>query len=78
MTPIPIPGFIPRFRVNRQYINNLTAIRRYAAEVSGVDGGVDRLEAFFKRYAEPEYDLWHGGGAKSHLLTGPGGPAGRP
>ncbi len=28
---------------NRQYVGNLTAIRRYAAEVSGVDDGVGRV-----------------------------------
>jgi arylsulfatase A-like enzyme len=28
-----------------------------------------RLEAFFVRYAEPKYDLWHGGGSKTLLLT---------
>jgi len=33
----------PWLRNNRQYINNLTAIRRYAAEVSGVDDGVGRI-----------------------------------
>ena len=29
----------------------------------------DRLDEFFARYAEPKYDLKHGGVAKSHLLT---------
>ncbi|MHC4603924.1 MAG: sulfatase family protein [Planctomycetota bacterium] len=33
----------PWLRNNRQYINNLVAIRRYAAEVSGVDDGVGRI-----------------------------------
>ena len=28
-----------------------------------------RLEAFFARYADPKYDLWHGGGSKTLLLT---------
>jgi len=28
---------------NRQYVNDLTAIRRYAAEISGVDDGVGRV-----------------------------------
>jgi len=28
-----------------------------------------RLEAFFDRYADPKYDLYHGGGSQSHLLT---------
>jgi len=29
------------------------------------------LDAFFARFADPKYDLWHGGGSKSHRLTGP-------
>ena len=33
----------PWLQDNRQYINNLTAIRRYAAEVSGIDDGVGRI-----------------------------------
>ncbi|MDH4238860.1 MAG: sulfatase-like hydrolase/transferase [Phycisphaerae bacterium] len=33
----------PWLQDNRQYINNLTAIRRYAAEVSGIDDGVGRV-----------------------------------
>ena len=28
-----------------------------------------RLEAFFDRYAEPEYDLWRGGRSKSGLMN---------
>jgi arylsulfatase A-like enzyme len=28
-----------------------------------------RLYAFFERYADPKYDLWGGGGSKSHLIT---------
>jgi arylsulfatase A-like enzyme len=28
-----------------------------------------RLEAFFARYVDPKYDLWHGGGSKTLLLT---------
>jgi arylsulfatase A-like enzyme len=26
-------------------------------------------EAFFARHADPKYDLWHGGGSKTLLLT---------
>jgi arylsulfatase A-like enzyme len=33
----------PWLRNNRQYVNNPTAIRRYAAEVSGIDDGVGRI-----------------------------------
>lgn len=33
----------PWLRQNRQYVSNLTAIRRYAAEVSGVDDGVGKI-----------------------------------
>ena len=32
------------------------------------------LEAFFNRYANPEYDLWRGGGSKTFLLTSPQKP----
>ena len=28
-----------------------------------------RLNAFFNHHADPKYDLWHGGGSKSHLIT---------
>ncbi len=28
-----------------------------------------RLQVFFKRYADPKYDLWHGGRSKARLLT---------
>jgi arylsulfatase A-like enzyme len=28
-----------------------------------------RLYGFFNRYADPKYDLWHGGRSKTHLLT---------
>ena len=33
----------PWLRSNRQFMNDLTAIRRYAAEISGVDDGVGRI-----------------------------------
>ncbi len=33
----------PWLHENRQYVNDLTAIRRYAAEISGVDDGVGRI-----------------------------------
>lgn len=33
----------PWLRSNRQYMNNLTAMRRYACEISGVDDGVGRI-----------------------------------
>jgi len=39
----------PWLRDNRQYINNDQAIRRYAAEVSGVDDGVGEVMATLKR-----------------------------
>ena len=29
-----------------------------------------RLDEFFDHYADPKYDLFHGGGSKSHLLSG--------
>ena len=28
-----------------------------------------RLDAFFRRYADPKYDLAKGGGSKTHLMT---------
>jgi choline-sulfatase len=28
-----------------------------------------KLYQFFDRYADPKYDLWHGGKSKTHLLT---------
>jgi arylsulfatase A-like enzyme len=28
-----------------------------------------RLDRFFARYAQPQYDLWKGGGSKTHLLS---------
>lgn len=39
----------PWLKNNRQYINNLTAIRRYAAEVSGIDDGLGRILQTLKR-----------------------------
>jgi hypothetical protein len=27
-----------------------------------------RLEAFFKEYADPQYDMWHGGKSKAKRL----------
>ncbi len=39
----------PWLKNNRQYINDLTAIRRYAAEVSGIDDGVGRIMETLKR-----------------------------
>ncbi len=31
----------------------------------------ERLNAFFREYADPKYDLYHGGGSKTHLLSRP-------
>lgn len=31
-----------------------------------------RLDAFFDQHADPKYDLYHGGGSKTRLLTRPG------
>ncbi len=33
----------PWLRENRQFVNNLTAMRRYASEISGVDDGIGRI-----------------------------------
>ncbi len=32
----------------------------------------NRLVSFFDKYADPQYDLWHGGRSKTHLLTAGG------
>ena len=37
-----------------------------------------RLDTFFERYADPQYDLWHGGRSKSHLITAGLFPEARP
>ena len=29
-----------------------------------------RIEAFFNRYVDPQYDLWHGGRSKAGRLIG--------
>ena len=47
----------PWLRANREYINNLTAIRRYAAEISGVDDGVGRVIDTLKRLGLDENTL---------------------
>jgi arylsulfatase A-like enzyme len=40
------------------------------AEHAGIrDQLAARLDAFFARHANPKYDLWHGGGSKTLLLT---------
>lgn len=39
----------PWLRDNRQYINNVQAMRRYAAELSGVDDGIGRVMDALKR-----------------------------
>jgi hypothetical protein len=30
-----------------------------------------RLDAFFQKYADPQYDIWHGGKSKARRLVGP-------
>src|SRR5262249_31425370 len=35
---------------NRQFMNNLTAMRRYAAEVSGIDDGVGQIMEALKKH----------------------------
>ena len=39
----------PWLRSNRQFLNNITAMRRYAAEISGVDDGVGRVMETLRR-----------------------------
>jgi arylsulfatase A-like enzyme len=42
---------------------------------AGIQKKLDRqLDKFFGRYANPKYDLWRGGGAKTYLLTSPQKP----
>lgn len=47
----------PWLRANRQYLNNITAIRRTAAETSGVDDGVGEVMAAIKRLGLDERTL---------------------
>ena len=42
---------------NRDYLNNPTSIRRYAAEISGIDDGVGRIMAALKRHGLDENTL---------------------
>jgi len=42
---------------NREYINNLTAIRRYAAEISGIDDGVGQIMNTLERLGLDENTL---------------------
>ncbi|MDM8006155.1 MAG: sulfatase-like hydrolase/transferase [Phycisphaerae bacterium] len=44
-------------RSNRQFVGNLTAMRRYSAEVSGVDDGVGEVMATLKRLGLDENTL---------------------
>ncbi len=47
----------PWLRANREHVNNVQAMRRYAAEVSGVDEGVGQVMAVLKRLALDEHTL---------------------
>jgi arylsulfatase A-like enzyme len=47
----------PWLRANRQYVNNVQAMRRYAAEVSGVDDSVGQVMAALRRLALDEQTL---------------------
>lgn len=47
----------PWLRANRQFVNNLGAMRRYAAEVSGIDDGVGRVLAEVKEQGLDENTL---------------------
>ncbi len=50
LTSFPREKVHPWLYNNRAYINNPKAIRRYAAEVSGVDDGVGRILATLKKH----------------------------
>ena len=44
----------------------LPPFRAGRANVADVERGLrERLDAFFARYADPRYDLWHGGTTKA-------------
>jgi len=47
----------PWLHSNRQYLNNIEAIRRYAAEISGVDDGVGRIMATLRELRLEENTL---------------------
>ncbi len=47
-------------------LDNLACRPGYEAVAAELLG---RLEAFFQQYADPKYDLYHGGGSKSLLIT---------
>lgn len=65
--------YIKIFNMNREELydlkndpeekNNLAADLKYLAIKQNLNL---RLEAFFKQYANPQYDLWHGGTVKSN------------
>ncbi|MEW4528720.1 sulfatase-like hydrolase/transferase [Maioricimonas sp. JC845] len=46
--------------------HNLYGDREYAATVQKLR---QRLHAFFDKHADPKWDLWHGGGSKTDLMT---------
>lgn len=48
--------------------HNLVGLPQHAEKETELD---QRLGAFFEKYADPKYDLWHGGRSKSLLLTMP-------
>ena len=67
----------PWQRNNRQYVNNIKAIRRYAAECSGVDDGVGEVLATLKRLGLDDstlvvYTADQGWGGGQHGLWGMG------
>ncbi len=77
-----LPSF-PRLPVhpwlhnNRQYVNNVRAMRRYAAECSGVDDGVGEVMAALKRLGLDEntlvvYTADQGWGGGQHGIWGMG------
>jgi arylsulfatase A-like enzyme len=47
---------------------NLAGLPDYAEKQNELSG---RLDAFFSRYADPKFDLWHGGNAKSRQILHP-------
>ena len=49
MSSFPRSRAHPWLRSNRQFVNNVRAMRRYAAEASGVDDGVGKVTAALKR-----------------------------
>jgi arylsulfatase A-like enzyme len=59
----------PTERINLVFVPEYNEMRKQLTK---------RLNEFFNRYADSKYDLWRGGGSKSHLMSRPKQPLLRP